>query len=304
MNKQKKAELAYTVACRLNRRNFTGFDNLGNLYNELGRIDEAEKSWLQAIEINNESPQVYMKLSYLQAFFLNKPDEAEKSAKKMIEIAPKISMLWSHLGFIQLHLLNDMDGAQISLKKSIELGSESGFGYNNLGDLYCYYLDDLNKATVFYDQAVTDEIVDRVVCKAIIAYALLCIDKWPIAVGHVKYLLNISPDSFPEGDWTLFVKLCRQIVIKNRIREFLEIMDETAAHDQWRPVREAMAAISVKSLRPLNGVAPEIRVVYRNDLTRSRWEQTPLPGRPNMISQAGSHGWSSCAPFAPFILYL
>ncbi|MBF0162839.1 MAG: hypothetical protein HQL88_11200, partial [Magnetococcales bacterium] len=72
-------------------------------------------------------------------------------------------------------------------------------------------------------------------------------------------LLVTPPETFPSEAWGDLLVLVRAIIKNNKEKELLDRMDSTVARDYWRPLREALAAISERSLASLHDVAPEIR---------------------------------------------
>lgn len=258
-NRLDKAEDAFKKASTFDTSYPYGWRNLWILYSILKRFEDAEHAFLKSIEINPEKTGVWMELAYFQAFHMNKPEEAVKSARKAIELEPENATAWNNLGFIQAHCLNDYSNARDSFQRGIQIDPIDAFGLNSLGDLQFHYLNEQEDAVVTYSLAEKAGVSANVDTKIAIATTLTLIENWPVVFHHINALLVTPPEIFPSEKWDNLLVLLRIIIENNKEKELLEMMDSTVAHDYWRPLREAVAAMTEKSLTSLHGVAPEIR---------------------------------------------
>ena len=125
--------------------------NLGNVYKDSGRKEEAIASYKKAIEADPNYSQAYTNLGLIYNA-IDKKDEAIASYKKAIEIDPAASRAYNNLG-ITYHDLGRRDEAIASYKKAIDIDPNYAQSYNNLGIVY----DDMGKkdeAIAAYKKAI------------------------------------------------------------------------------------------------------------------------------------------------------
>jgi len=136
-----KAEASYLRAQSLKIKDSRAIYGLGNLYSDQQRWEEAERAYRTAIEIEPNSPESYVALS----FVLTQPiigtnlakryTEAEKLVRRAIEIEPKNAFAYDQLG-VTLELGGVVSQeTQNAYRKAIELEPTFALAYAHLGRL-------------------------------------------------------------------------------------------------------------------------------------------------------------------------
>jgi Flp pilus assembly protein TadD len=125
--------------------------NLGNALQELGRLDEAESSFKQAIALKPDFAEAYSSLGNTLQKQL-RLDEAENSYNKAIALKPGYAEAHSNLG-VALQDLGRFEEAEDSFKKAIELKTDFAEAHSNLGNTL-KELGRLEEAQASYTQAV------------------------------------------------------------------------------------------------------------------------------------------------------
>ena len=136
-----KAEGAYLRAQSLKTKDSRAVYGLGNLYSDQQRWEEAERSYRTAIELEPDSPDAHIALSYV----LTQPivgtnlsdrySEAESLARRAIELDKTNPLAYDQLG-VALEL-NGTIGAetQRAYRKALELDPTFALAYAHLGRL-------------------------------------------------------------------------------------------------------------------------------------------------------------------------
>jgi superkiller protein 3 len=78
----------YEAAVKLNSRDATLENNLGNVYRDLSEYDNAVAAYNKAIELNNKQLNPYINLANLQLYQLKKVDDAIATYQKGLEALP------------------------------------------------------------------------------------------------------------------------------------------------------------------------------------------------------------------------
>lgn len=136
-----QAEAAYLRAQGLKSRDSRAIYGLGNLFSDQQRWEEAERAYRTAIQLEPNSPESYIALS----FVLTQPIageslsdryvEAEAMARKAIKLDTENAVAYDQLG-VALELQGKIsDETQNSYKKAIDLDSTFALAYAHLGRL-------------------------------------------------------------------------------------------------------------------------------------------------------------------------
>jgi tetratricopeptide (TPR) repeat protein len=131
LGKLDEAEASYRQAIELEPAQAVVHSNLGITLKKLGRLDEAEQNLKKAIELQPSYAEAYNNLG-ITLMELGRLDEAEQNLKKAIELQPSHVLAYSNLG-VTLKELGRLDEAEQNLKKAIELQPSYAEAYNNLG---------------------------------------------------------------------------------------------------------------------------------------------------------------------------
>ncbi len=84
----KEAQQQYEEAIKLNDKDATLHNNLGNTYRDLKQYDKAVESYQEAIILDNQSQNAYANLANVQLYSLEKPNDAIETYKKAIKAMP------------------------------------------------------------------------------------------------------------------------------------------------------------------------------------------------------------------------
>lgn len=136
-----KAEIAYLHAQSLKKGDWRAIYGLGNLYSDQQRWEEAEGAYRTAIELDPNSPEAYVALS----FILTQPivgtnlaeryTEAEKTARRAIELDGNNAVAYDQLG-VALELRGIIsEETEKAYRKAIELDPNFALAQAHLGRL-------------------------------------------------------------------------------------------------------------------------------------------------------------------------
>ena len=140
------AEMHWSHILKSNAYHVQSLINLGLLYREQERNQEAHDCWQKALESVPEQPKIIEWLADVkgilgkEALGLGKVDEAESLLKKAVSMDPTYSILWGYLAEWCLHE-GDISEALKACKKGIDLEPEnpqllvlSGHIYRKMGE--------------------------------------------------------------------------------------------------------------------------------------------------------------------------
>jgi tetratricopeptide (TPR) repeat protein len=106
-----------------------------NYLNFVDRVDEAERAWRHAVELDPEAAELWVRFGR----FLQRNDlesEAEKAFLKAIELKPDDGEAWEYLGVLLLDQSDRSKAAESALLKAIERSPTSCSPAHALGRLY------------------------------------------------------------------------------------------------------------------------------------------------------------------------
>ena len=146
-----EAEASYTQAITLKPDFAEAHSNLGNALKELERLDEAEASYRQAIALKADYAEAHNNLGItLQG--LGKLEEAEASYTQAIGLKADYAEAHNSLG-TTLKELGRLEEAEASYRKAIALKPDFAEAYNNLGGTL-QEVARLDEAKASYTQAI------------------------------------------------------------------------------------------------------------------------------------------------------
>ena len=125
--------------------------NLGDTLKELGRLEEAEASYTQAIALKPDFAEAHSNLG-VTLKELGRLDEAEASYTQAIALKPDYAEAHNNLG-ITLKELGRLDEAEASLRQAIALKPDYAEAHSNLGNTL-KELGRLDEALASYIQAI------------------------------------------------------------------------------------------------------------------------------------------------------
>ena len=146
-----EAEASYIQAIAWKSDYLEAHYNLGLTFQEQGRLEEAEASYAQAIALKPDYAEAHSNLGVtLQE--LGKLEEAEASCAQAIALKPYDAKVHYNLG-ITLKGLGKLDKSEASYKKAIALKPDYAEAHNNLGNTL-YELGRLDEAEASYKKAI------------------------------------------------------------------------------------------------------------------------------------------------------
>jgi tetratricopeptide (TPR) repeat protein len=129
-----EAEELFRKSIAVDPRGSDAYIKLGILYQDSGRLAEAEELFRKVITCDPGNSGAYMRLGQVCAN-RGRPAEAEVLLKKAVELAPRDSEAYLSLGkFYQRK--NRLAEAEPLLEKTIELGARNSEAYMRLAQLY------------------------------------------------------------------------------------------------------------------------------------------------------------------------
>lgn len=109
-------------------------NNMGNLLNELDRLDEALEAFHSAMQHNSEDPFCLNGMGNTY-FKLGKTDDAYKNYQKAIQVAPSFAHAWNGLGSIFARV-DQVESAISAFQKAIDLDNSMAMPWINLGSIF------------------------------------------------------------------------------------------------------------------------------------------------------------------------
>lgn len=137
-NRFEEAVAAFKECLKLDPKHIRAEDNLGLTLQALGRTDEAQQAFENAIAWQANA-QVKDPWPYIDfgSFFLenNRPEKAAPYLQQALEIAPDSAKAHQQLGKAYL-LLRELSKAQLELERSVQLEPNNARAHYVLGQLY------------------------------------------------------------------------------------------------------------------------------------------------------------------------
>ncbi|HKX26856.1 MAG TPA: tetratricopeptide repeat protein [Blastocatellia bacterium] len=259
LDRPDEAEAAYCRAIRLDPRFAYPWNNLGKLFKDhLKRFDEAEYAYRKAIELDPDYSTPWKGLGSLLQNQLNRDQEAEMAYRQALEIEPSNPHTWHELGNLLSDRLNQPEEAEVAYRKAVELSPNHSAFLNNLA--WQLYLN--HHALAEAEEYARRSIVPGPAYRINI-HTLACIlvkrDKWSEAVEYARDFIHRENDRLHERTWSEIILFFREIVAAGYTHEAVELLDETECGERWRPLREALRAISIDDSSYLLFVTPEVR---------------------------------------------
>ena len=149
--KQAKQEQTYIEATRVSPQSPATWENLGNLYYQQKRYDEAIAAFKTALEVGDKDVNTWINLGNAY-YYLGDYPAADGTYRQAIELEPQSSIAWIGLGNVNI-AIKDFEAAQMFFQKAIELNPSSAVAYASLGGLYAS-LGIIDKAISAYQKAI------------------------------------------------------------------------------------------------------------------------------------------------------
>jgi tetratricopeptide (TPR) repeat protein/energy-coupling factor transporter ATP-binding protein EcfA2 len=124
------------------------------LQEKLGRYEEAETAYRQAIALDEKGAYAWYSLGHLLAEKLGRYEEAEAAYRQAIALDEKYAYLWNNLGNLLADHLGRYEEAEAAYRKAIALDEKSAYPWNGLGNLLANQLGRYEEAEAAYRQAI------------------------------------------------------------------------------------------------------------------------------------------------------
>ncbi|MDB4349511.1 tetratricopeptide repeat protein [Omnitrophica bacterium] len=154
MGKIEEAIASYKKAIGSNPGHARAYNNLGSAYFDTGRVGEAIVLHKKAIGIDPDDARAHYNLGNAYGS-IGKIEEAIASYKKAIEIRPDYPRTYNNLGNTYYSVGRTKEAIAL-YKKTIEIAPRNAEAYNNLGVVY-YGLGRIEEAIALYKKAVEIE---------------------------------------------------------------------------------------------------------------------------------------------------
>ena len=285
------AEAAYRRAIELDPLYADPWNGLGNLFQDhFKRYDDAEAAYRRAIKLDPESAVPLYNLGRLLLYHLSRCEEAEAAYRRAIELEPGEGDHWNGLGCALQEQPNRTDEAEAVFRRAIELDAESVYPWSNLGRLYSGQSKALEAAEALLHAVQLDR--SRIWDQDLLVKSIRTLGPSPTAFRLALNVSEVLPESAtaqllpaevlmsqknwisaterirpiaanPESDPDAWNELALAAVRNGFTAELRQLLEETGAHERWRPLYEALRAVEAGTEDYLRRVSPEVRFVAR-----------------------------------------
>ena len=167
--------------------------NLGNIYLKKGRVDEALRQYRAAIELNRNNPKTYTNLgnAYME---LGRLDYAAMSYRDALALDPNCADAYRYMALVFTRQ-EKYDNALAELKQAIRIEPEAATAHGQLGDVY-YRMGRYSDAVTAYSKTIS---LDRKSAEAYYGLAQ-CYRQLGQASNEIqayRSALAITPDMLP-----------------------------------------------------------------------------------------------------------
>jgi len=180
----------YERTLRYEPKSSRTYNNLGLIYSNIGKKEEAITLYKKAIEINPNNVKAYSNLGVAYNA-VGKNKEAIALYEKMIEIKLSRAYAYNNLGLVYISM-GRKEEAMASLKKAIEINPSFQEGYNNLGNIYLG-LSKNDEAIALYKKAIEIN-PNNVTAYNNLGKTFVAIGKLEEAMAAFKKAVEINPD--------------------------------------------------------------------------------------------------------------
>jgi tetratricopeptide (TPR) repeat protein len=241
----------------------TIWNNLGNIFQDLGRFEESEKAYQNSIDINPIYSFSWNGLGNVLKRLV-RYTESEEAYKEAIKIDSKYSVPWNGLGNVLSDYLANYTEAKKAYLKAMELDENSIYPKANLVFLYRDKLNDINEALKIFKESESMYKNNLVQDTAYLHQAIfeLYNKNWGTSADFWKQALEQIEDKIPnktKDDWQRSAAIAVKLGYGKNLMELLE---ETGHSRIFRPFYEAIKALTLNDEDYLRTqVAAEVREV-------------------------------------------
>ena len=262
LEKYYKAEEAYRKAIIINENYSYPWTNLGNILKYLGRYEEAEKAFRKVIDIDGNYSYPYNGLGILLNI-LGRYDEAEKAYRKAIEIDRRSENAWNGLGNA-LTNLNRYEEAEEAYQTSIKIAPNDICPKANLVSLYRDKLNKIQEAKYLFEESkylYAEQDAQDAECLSDAVFAAYQ-QNWGLSADYWKKALGVIDDKLKNTTIEYWQRSAAITVKLGYGQKLVEIFEQTGHHRIFRPLYEAIKALTINSEEYLRTqVAAEVREV-------------------------------------------
>jgi tetratricopeptide (TPR) repeat protein len=269
LNRADEAEAAYYLAIELDPKFALPWHNLGRLLKEQrNRLDEAERAFRKAIELNPNYASAWKSLGSLLQHKLNRAPEAAAAYRKALELEPNDANMWHDFGILLSDTLNKPGDAEKAYRRAVKLNANNPTYLNNLA--WQLYLNNkaLDEAEEFSRRSVNADRDKNLINVHTLACILMRRGIWVEAVKYARDFIRHGNDTLHKEAWPEIIMFFRDAVATGHANEAVQLIDDAECGESWRPLREALQAISRDDASYLSFLAPEIRRPVEELVTR------------------------------------
>jgi Tfp pilus assembly protein PilF len=269
LNRADEAEAAYYLAIELDPKFALPWHNLGKLLKEQhNRFDEAEQAFHKAIELNPSYASAWKSLGSLLQHKLNRTPEAAAAYRKALELEPKDAKMWDDFGTLLSDNLNKPEEAEKAYRRAVRLTPNNSSYLNNLA--WQLYLNNkaLDEAEEYSRRSVNAGPDKNLINVHTLACILMRRGIWVEAVKYARDFIRHGNDSLHKEAWPEIIMFFRDAVATGHANEAVQLIHDAECGESWRPLREALQAISRDDATYLTFLAPEIRQPVEQLVTR------------------------------------
>jgi len=155
LGRYEEAEAAYRQAIALDEKYARPWNGLGNLLQvRLGRYEEAEAAYRQAIALDEKYARPWNGLGNLLQDHLGRYEEAEAAYRQAIALDETDAYPWNGLGNLLQNRLSRYEEAEAAYRQAIALDETDAYPWNGLGNLLQDHLGRYEEAEAAYRQAI------------------------------------------------------------------------------------------------------------------------------------------------------
>jgi Tfp pilus assembly protein PilF len=259
LNDADEAEVAYYLAIELDPKLAMPWHNLGKLLKERKRYGEAEQALRKALEINPKYTSAWKSLASLLQQKLNRIPEAAAAYRKALELDPNNAHSWNEFACLLADRLNKPVDAEKAYRRAVKLSPRNSSYLNNLA--WQLYLNNkgLDEAEEISRRSVNADTEKNLINVHTLACILMRRGIWFEAVKYARDFIRQGNDGLHKEAWPEIIMFFRDAVWTGHTNEALQLLDEAECGEHWRPMREALQAISRDDASYLMFLPPELR---------------------------------------------
>ena len=190
LKRYEEAEKEYREALRINPDYAEAHCNLGVVLDQLKRYADAEREYKMALEINNDLVQAHHNLGLL-LYELKRYGEAEKEYREALRINSDYTIAHGNLGIL-LYELKRYEEAEKELRETLRINPVDAKAHSNLGVLL-YELKRYDEAEKEYKEVLRINPDDAEV-HAVLGYLFYKLKRHMEAEKEYKEALRINPE--------------------------------------------------------------------------------------------------------------